>query len=72
MNTRKIVLAAVTAIFMTGIASPAFAEGDIDGEEIIFETSTITQIEPVSSPQIIVETQPQTFAEKTFDLTDGR
>ena len=72
MTPRKIALAAMTAMLMTGIASPAFADGDIDGVETIFETDATPQIEPVSLPQTYTQTQPKTIAEEAFDLTDGR
>ena len=72
MTSRKIALAAMAVMFMAGIASPAFADGDIDGVETIFESDTADQIQPVSLPQTYVEVQPKTLAEEAFDLTDGR
>ncbi len=72
MTTRKIVLAALTAMFMTGIAAPVFAEDHVDTNDAIFETKAASQIQPVSLPQIYVETQTKTLSEEAFDLTDGR
>ena len=70
MTTRKIIVAAMAAMFMTGIASPAIADGDIDGVETIFETDATPRIEPVSLPQTLI--QPKTLTEEAFDLTDGQ
>jgi len=72
MTKRKTLLAAMAAMFMTGIAVPAFADGDIDGVETIFPTVAAPRIEPVSLPQTYTETRPKTLAEEAFDLTDGR
>jgi len=72
MTTRKIILAATTALFITSIASPAFAKDHVEANEALFETKTTTQITPVAQPHTIIATQPKTLAEKAFDLSDGK
>lgn len=71
MNTRKIILGTLTALALAGVASPAFADGDIDGQETIFETIAGTQIQPVSLPNTVIIAKPKTIAEEAFDLTSG-
>jgi len=70
MNTRKITLAAASAMFISGIAAPAFAEDHVTTNEALFVPKTTTQIEPVALPQTVTGTK--TLAEEAFDLTDGR
>jgi hypothetical protein len=72
MNTRKIMLAATTAMLITGIASPAFADGDLEANEALLNIGTISQIQPASQPQTYTVTVPKTLAEQAFDLTDKR
>jgi len=72
MTTRKIILAATTALFITGIASPGFAKDHVDANAALFETKTTTQIEPAALPHATIITQPKTLAQEAFDLSDGK
>jgi len=72
MTTRKSILAATAALFLAGIASPAFAEDHVETNEALFEAGTTSQIEPAALPQTIIKTHPKTLIEETFDLTDAQ
>ncbi len=72
MNTRKIILAAVSAMFISGLAAPAFAKDHVTTNEALFAPKTTTQIEPVALPQSVTATSTKTLAEQAFDLSDGR
>jgi len=72
MNTRKIILAAVSAMFISGLAAPAFAKDHVTTNEALFASKTTIQVEPVALPQSVSATPAKTLAEEAFDLTDGR
>ncbi len=72
MNTRKIILSAVSAMFISGIAAPAFAEDHVTTNEALFAPKTAIQVEPVAMPQPVTRTHKKTLSQKAFDLTDGR
>ncbi len=72
MNTRKIILTAASAMFISGIASPAFAEDHVTTNEALFAPKTTIQVEPVAMPQSVTRTHKKTLSQEAFDLTDGR
>jgi len=74
MNIRKITLVAASAMFISGIAAPAFAQDHVDTNAALFAPKTTIQIEPVAHPQSYTNTQSKkkTLAEKAFDLSDGK
>ncbi len=74
MNARKITLVAASAMFISGIAAPAFAQDHVDTNEALFAPKTTIQIEPVAHPQTFTNTRSKkkTLAEKAFDLSDGK
>ncbi len=74
MNTRKIILTAVSAIFISAVAAPAFAENHVTTNEALFAPKTTIQVEPVAHPQSFTNTRSKkkTLAEKAFDLSDGK